>query len=386
MVDQQFKNAVWVIEGDINKFFDTVNHDILLQLLRKTISCDKTLALIKSALKAGYFLDKKCNSQHRQGLGTPQESIISPILANIYLHEFDLFMMELMDFYNKGKRRRQNPAYTMLLHSRLKALKMKDSDTSRKLRIELRNIPSGYIMDPNYVRIRYVRYADDFVISCISSKAIASEIKTKIADWLSQKLKLTLNLENTKVTHFSKRPIYFLGTEIINRASTLEKPVSNWKKGGKSIKKNKSFFFDVGRVTPRVSLHAPISKILKRLIERRYLKYNANGSMVLPTARKSLVNLDHADILMVYNSVTYGILNYFSFADNRSSLKSIVRLIQRSCALTLALKYKARTIAKIFKRFGRTLMCPTTKKIFNLPTTLKRIRLFRPDIQSSNLE
>jgi hypothetical protein len=103
------------------------------------------------------------------------------------------------------------------------------------------------------------------------------------------------------------------------------------------------------------------------------------------TARKSLVNLDHADIIRYFNSIVRGVINYYSFADNRSSLGSIVRLMQQSCALTLALKYKLRTMAKAFKKFGTLLKCPDTGTEFYLPGKLTRIRQFGKSVQLTHL-
>lgn len=232
-------------------------------------------------------------------------------------------------------------------------------------------------MDPNFVRIYYVRYADDFVVSVTGPYKLALEVKNKIANFLKEKLNLILSDEKTKVTHFSKKPIFFLGAEILNRSTSLEKPVSRWKKDGKTV---------LGRVTPRLSLHAPVVKLLNRLKERGYVKHNSNGTLLLATARKGLVNLDHADIIMLYNAVILGIVNYYSFADNRSSLGSVVRLLQQSCALTLALKYKLRTAKKAFKKFGTLLKCPHTGKALSLPETLSRIRLFKTEVQKSHLD
>jgi len=373
MVDQQFKNAAWVIEGDIKKCFDSVDHGILLGFLREVIHCDKTIALIRSALKAGYTLEGKWHSQN--SVGTPQGSVLSPILANIYMHVFDLFMLSLKSELDKGNRRSQNPEYTRLLNQRAKAKKNGDLALYTKLRADLRKVSSVRLMDPDYVRVHYVRYADDFVVSVIGCHDLAFNIKRRIGEFLNSKLRLTLSDEKTKITHFSKEPIFFLGAEIKNRSTRLEKPVSSWRKGGKLI---------LGRVTPRVSIHAPMVKIIDRLVDRGLLKYTSK-SKLMGTARKSLVNLDHADIIMYFNAIINGLINYYSFADNRCSLGSIARLLRESCALTLALKYKFRTQAKAFKRFGKELSCPLTDKSLKIPSSLPRIRDFRPGTQLDHL-
>ena len=83
------KGTNWVIEGDITGFFDNINHSRLLQILSRKISDGRFLNLIDRFLKAGYMEFKQV---HNSLTGTPQGGIVSPILANIYLHELDTFM------------------------------------------------------------------------------------------------------------------------------------------------------------------------------------------------------------------------------------------------------------------------------------------------------
>jgi hypothetical protein len=96
----------------------------------------------------------------------------------------------------------------------------------------------------------------------------------------------------------------------------------------------------------------------------------------------SIMNLSHDTILKIYNSVLRGIINYYSFADNRSSLNSIVWTLHQSCALTLAKKYKLKTMAKTFKKFGHLLTCPKTSVSLWKPSTLSRIRVFNSSMNT----
>jgi hypothetical protein len=291
------------------------------------------------------------------------------------MHEFDLFMQALKLELDHGYRRRQNPAYTKLLDLLLKARKAGDFTSYAKLRAELSKVPSVMLMDKDYVRINYVRYADHFVISVIGPIDLAKNIKLRVREFLRDELKLSLSDEKSKITNFSKESVFFLGAEIKNRSTRLHKPVSSWPKEGKLI---------LGRITPKVSLYAPMEKIIDSLVSRGFFQYTKLGKL-MGTARKSLVNLDHADILMFYNAVINGLINYYSFSDNRSSLGSIVRLLRESCALTLALKYKLRTLAKTFRRFGKGLACPETGVLLKAPLSLSRIRYFRNGIQLNHL-
>jgi len=353
MVDAQCKGATWFIEVDITKCFDTISHDHLMAILSRRITCQKTLALIRSALKAGYI--ELGGVSAKAQVGTPQGSVLSPLLCNIFLHELDCFIMNLIGRTDKGSKRRQNSAYTAVLN-RMARL---DLEGKKILRKELRTHSSRDFMDREFIRVRYVRYADDFLISVIGPYSLAVSIKNEVAQFLEKELRLTLNKAKTLL---SKAKAYFLGTEVTWRR-TLEKLVILTKAGRKS------------RVTGRMSLHAPITKLLSRLHEKGFIKWTPQGKAV-PTSVGWLQNMDHADILRYYNAVARGILNYYSFSDNRSSLGGIIRLLHMSCARTFAIKYKLRFMSKAFGRFGRKLACPKTGTEFYFPETFKRIRKF----------
>jgi hypothetical protein len=90
-----------------------------------------------------------------------------------------------------------------------------------------------------------------------------------------------------------------------------------------------------------------------------------------------MMNLDITDILKYYNAVVRGILNYYSFVDNISRLSSIVEYLRYSCRLTLAKKYKLRTMGATFKTFGKKLTCKQTGTSFYSPPNYKRTREFK---------
>lgn len=363
ILDQKFQGASWVIEADISQCFDRIDHKLLMKILSKRIGCQKTLALIKSALKAGYIDLGKWVSSGR--VGTPQGSILSPLLCNVYLHELDQYIMELKLALDKGKRRRPNPVYEFVRRRMRTCTKndLNDVKTYRLLRTIMRQTSSVDFIDPKFVRVQYVRYADDFVISIAGPRSLAREIQNKVQTFLRESLKLEMSNEKTHLTHFTHKPIQFLGFSIPNRM-LAEKPVIRKITGKRE------------RTTIRLSLHAPIREIVSHLAKKGFMKWNKDGIYCKGTALRRMINLDHATILKYYQSVIYGIINYYSFVDNRPMLAKVVYQLKCSCALTLALKYKLRHLSKAFRKFGGNLKDPETELQLKTPSTYIRTREF----------
>lgn len=158
---QEHKKFFWVIEGDISAYFDTINHRILMKLLRKRVQDEKYLNLIWKFLRAG-VMERKLFKDTR--LGTPQGGIISPLLANVYLHELDKYMEKYTGLPQKEKTRRRKTGLANYAH---------------------------------------IRYADDFVILCNGTRTQAQEIKEEVRNFLSFTLHLTLSEDKTRVTHLN---------------------------------------------------------------------------------------------------------------------------------------------------------------------------------------
>ena len=366
---QKFSNSIWIIEGDISKCYDSIDHNTLLMILRRRIKCDKTIALIKKSLKNSFMENGQLVWPEK---GTFQGSSLSPLLCNIYLHEMDLYVENLKKTFDIGKHRKLSSDYNLIRN----ILRRKNLSFSEKktLRLIQRNTRSKDPFDVDFRRLSYVRYADDFLIGIIGPKIDSIKIREDLSKFLLEKLSLNLNLSKTSVSHFNKDDIFFLGTRIKGN-SEKEKVVRLVSRYGKNIKV---------RTTSRTKMLAPIKKILQKGVENNMFK-RLQSEKIIPTAVRRMVNYDHADILRFFNSKIRGILNYYSFVDNSKSLGIVVHMLKHSCALTLALKYKLSHRSKIFKKFGKYLECKYTGVKLFIPVTFARSQKFQVNPTSPDL-
>jgi group II intron reverse transcriptase/maturase len=360
-IKYKFKETKWCIEADIESNFQNINHKILMNLLKKRITCSKFLSLIKNSIKAGYFEEGKF---FESNIGLFQGNITSPILNNVYLHELDLYMDRLINLFHFGKRRKKNPEYRRFQYLMEKA--KGDSSQIKNLRKQRRKVNSKNPFDRDFKRLYYVRYVDDFVVGVIGSREDAVELEKKIRTFLKNELKLTLSSEKTLITHFSKQYITFLGT-LIKGTWEREKKLAAVKRKGVTRKE---------RVTSRTVLKAPIKLLFEKATLNGFFKKRNNE--FAPTYVGRCINLDHEDILLYYNSVIHGILNYYSFANNHKSLGSLIHGLKFSCARTLALKYKLRHASKVFRKFGTNLKKSRESEIaLYIPNTFKPLKKFK---------
>lgn len=171
-IQDGFVGAKWFIEGDIKGFFDNINHDVMIKTLSERIADERFLRLIRKFLNAGYMEDWVF---HKTYSGTPQGGVISPILANIYLDKLDKFMMEYISEFNKGKSRKVTPEWKRINSRKGKRVAKYKVETDsqkresllleiKKLHKEMGTVPATVAMDENFRRLKYVRYADDFLI------------------------------------------------------------------------------------------------------------------------------------------------------------------------------------------------------------------------------
>nr|YP_009517185.1 hypothetical protein C0991_000013 [Blastosporella zonata]AYE93076.1 hypothetical protein C0991_000013 [Blastosporella zonata] len=326
----KFKGCAWWLEGDIKGCFDKIPHDKLMELLSLRIKDQRFLQLIRKALNAGYMLN---NIPKYDVVGTPQGSIISPILANIYLHQLDEYVEKLKYEFDVYGQRKRHPMVRKLQWLITKAKRIGDTKEVRRLAVEMRNNPNKLINDGNR-NIQFVRYADDWIIAVNGSYKEATDILAKVTAFLGN-LGLTVSPTKTKITNTYKEPAVFLGTNIAHSRYTT---YSLHRKG--SFQRNSGFLV----------LSAPMTRIQKRLREAGYLK-NHRG-----VTRTVWLSLEIRQILNLANSIIRGYENYYSFVVNKGQLCSYVYYIIKDVVLrTLANKLSLKTRAAVINKFGPNL-------------------------------
>lgn len=339
-IQRSFTSTTWFIEGDIKGFFDNINHEILISILKKRIADDRFIRLIRKFLNAGYVEDWVF---HKTYSGTPQGGIISPILANIYLDQFDKYIKQYIGLFDKGKRRQQNPPYTHLrgkivrLNKKIKAEKDEDVrsqliKTVKALKLERNQYPSEVPMDSRVRRMKYVRYADDFLVGIIGSKEDSKRVKDDIKSYLKECLRLELSDEKTLITN-AKKPAKFLGYDIFVRDSNSTK---RDKKGN-----------PIRCFSNKIVLYVTAEVMKKKLLEYEAVKLiSKDGDEVWrPFPRNYMTNLDDLEIISQFNSEIRGFYNYYSIANNASFVQSFGYIMEYSMYKTYARKYKS-SIAK----------------------------------------
>ena len=344
-IQKTFNGAKWFIEGDIKGFFDNIDHDVLVGILRERISDDRFIRLIRKFLKAGYVEDW---TFHNTYSGTPQGGIVSPILANIYLDKLDKYVKEYIQHFDKGTKRRPGKESNNLANERKRTVrklkKVKDGTEKAALVARLKAIeqeraafPSGDEMDGSYRRLKYIRYADDFILGVIGSKEDALRIKEDIKSFLSESLALELSEEKTLITHTGKSA-KFLGYEItVTRDNHQRRDVRG------CLRRT------YGK---RVRLNVSMATLRDKLLEYGAMEIKLrNGKEVWkPKCRSGLIFNDDLEILDRYNRETVGFCNYYLIANNCVVLHNFRYIMEYSMYKTFAGKYRS-TVRKINKKY-----------------------------------
>jgi group II intron reverse transcriptase/maturase len=357
----------WAIEADLTACFEKIDHKRLLDILREKIQDDRFINLIRKFLNAGYLEDWK---YHRTYSGTPQGSVVSPILTNIYLDKLDQKLDAICKQYSTGERRKPNTAYNALQRRRKQLLELGETEPALResLKDEIRDInrrilqtPAYDYNDSSYIRVKFLRYADDTIVGIIGPKSLAERIRDEMAVFVDEDLKLELNTDKTRLTHLATEQAHFLGY-VFRTASP------RWRRRNLQRKRSPHNVAQTVKTTSgNIKLLVPLRKLSEKLD-----KYMANGQ---PASMCAFINQPVDHIIQHYNGVIRGWYNYYQLAENVSSLNYARYVLQYSLAKTLAHKERS-SVSKVFRKYGKniTFVKPNGRKVsfFNQP--LKQVK------------
>jgi retron-type reverse transcriptase len=368
-ITNRFTGTKWFIEFDIKGYFDNIDHQILVKLLKNKINDERFTALIGWMLKAGYMEEWKFNNTHS---GTPQGGVISPILANVYLHELDVFMTELCQRTHKGKARRMRLEYKKVSNEKERVRRYLDMLKDENLEVvperrgtnplkyagytrtdlikELEKLTDEQMktrqsdpQDSGFRRLQYVRYADDFLLGFIGDKAGGEAIMEEVKGFLQTALHLECSEEKTKIVHHGKGVIflgYHLGTRALKADAVRVRTQMSY---GKKVKRRQL-------TNSGICLLVPESKVRDFVKRKRYGNLN-NRKDFEALHRMQLLNNSDYEILAQYKAEMRGFAEYYKLASNfYQGLGLLLYIAQTSLVKTLASKHKT-SLAKIYQRY-----------------------------------
>lgn len=345
-IGNQWTSIKWIVDMDIRSYFDTIDHELLMALLAKKIEDKRFLHLIQAMLDAGYLEDW---TYHATYSGVPQGSICAPILANVYLHELDLFMKDMKERFEKGKKRKKNLIYNRYtqkierLRKDIDNLKGKEGneETLQARRQEIRRtdqlrkqLPSGDPFDTEYKRLYFCRYADDFIVGIIGSHQDAERVRQEMRNFIEETLKLTIAEEKSHIRH-SKEGATFVRYEVKTYSGNR---ILKVKRGPRHT--------TFKAVSERLQLHIPPGKQQQFCSDKGYGDYATTKA----AHRQRITQQSDAEIILAFNGELRGLINYYALAFNvKTQMSKLYYIWKRSLLKTLANKHKT-TTTKIIKR------------------------------------
>jgi group II intron reverse transcriptase/maturase len=365
---RSWKSVRWLLEGDIKKFFDSIDHKMLEGLLKKHFDDPSLLDCYWKLVKAGYVewdTRKKKSVLMKSDIGVPQGGILSPLLSNLVLHEFDLYVTKIIEEKKNESikaplslKTREYYKMSSVIHEERKKLeKLKGTGASWKefkvhretiKKLIKKNVTSSLVANPKHIRCKYVRYADDWLIGVWGPVKTVKEIKERARVFL-QTLKLELSMEKPLITSTITQKAKFLGTYIKVKGQLGGITRKIWTK---THRKQRLLWNETW-------LSAPITAITERLGEKYFLR-KVKGKWKPEFPKKFLV-LPIKELIIMYRSILGGYLNYYSFVNNRRNLQCIYYHLKNSLMRVIRSKYSLNW-KDLLRKYGKNVSLQIRKR------------------------
>lgn len=303
--------ARWFIKGSIFEYYNDIDHNILVSKLEEVIDDQLFINIVHKI--SGGRRKRNINNTFHSEINLTEEKAINVLIFNIYLHDFDFVILEILRDFNKGK----------------------DLDYPKPIRNS----------NKKFKQARYVRYANHFLIGVTGSKDDCIQIKEKI---LENNFKTILSPEKVKIAHASIDGAHFLEYNIRTLNTNKDKIKNLQRKDHKTVISP----------TDKLIIDAPIKRVVKKLALAGYCKTSGN-----PMRCGRLIHKPLHKITNEYLILQSRLLNYYSMTSNyRWFVRRIHYILKYSCALTFASKLKLKTLKKVFKKFGKDLIVFSDKE------------------------
>jgi RNA-directed DNA polymerase len=355
-LQRESKEMTSALEGYITGAYDHINHQKLIQILKRKISDKKFLGLINKGLKQNIIFKRK---REANLVGTPQGGIVSPILFNIYMHEFDDHitdkLTELADEMNSrenrtdtGKLTKEARRFTSRIEKAIKKIKIlktkdKNEDNVREIRRlvdQMRESKKLVLkiasmkVNSKTLRFAYSRYADDFVIMTNATLNELEKVKDYITKWLNDELYLTVDQGKTLLTDLNKEKTRYLGFTMFRKKKRIIRKIT---KTGKIFRQRSTVELTIGIDHERVRNRLEAGKILNQKHEPRsnLIYMQLQPHQIVIKYRQKVERLFN----YYYTAITYpNELSFYYYAYKFSCLKTLARRMKKSIK-QITLKY-----------------------------------------------
>lgn len=256
--------------------------------------------------------------------------MVSPVLSNIYLDRLDQHIEQtLLPAHNRGARRTPYRPYMRLWQRAWRLEQRGDREAGRALRKQMKAMPSRDPNDPGYRRLRYCRYADDWLLGFTGPRREAERIKVEVGQFLRDQLALDLSPAKTLITHGRTQPARFLGYQIVVHHADHKRD----QRGHRSINAG-------------IGLKVPAD-----VIRAKCALYQHHGRPIRRTERT--VDTDFS-IVAQFQAEFRGVAEYYRLAFNRHRLGKLKHVMERSLTKTLARKHRT-SVPQVYRRYRAVL-------------------------------